>query len=131
MTEPLDSNSSAQSAPPRSGLRSLATLGAVPMLLVLVLPLVTLLFRARLGVLMQSLAERETIDAMVLSLATSSGTVILTMIFGLPLAYLLAHRLQGRRLWEVMIDLPTVMPPAVAGVALFTAFGRHGFLGPL
>ena len=131
MTEPLDSKSSDQSGSPRSGVRWLATLGAVPMLVVLVLPLITLLFRARLAVLMQSLAERETIDAMVLSLATSSGTVILTMIFGLPLAYLLAHRLKGQRLWEVMIDLPTVLPPAVAGVALFTAFGRHGFLGPL
>src|SRR6185437_13192959 len=101
--------SSDQSASPRSGLRWLAAFGAVPMLVVLILPLITLLFRARLGILMQSLAERETIDAMVLSLATSSGTVILTMIFGLPLAYLLAHRIYARRLWEVMIDLPTVL----------------------
>jgi molybdate transport system permease protein len=48
----------------------------------------------------------------------------------LPLAYLLARRrFRGQRLVEVLIDLPTVLPPAVAGLALLMAFGRRGLIG--
>jgi molybdate transport system permease protein len=56
--------------------------------------------------------------------------VILTFIFGTPLAYFLAnrkHRLHG--LVDTLVDLPTVLPPSVSGVALLLAFGRQGLIG--
>ena len=54
----------------------------------------------------------------------------MVIVLGLPLAYVLARRhFRGRRLVEVLIDLPTVLPPAVAGLALLMAFGRRGLIG--
>ena len=49
---------------------------------------------------------------------------------GLPIAYLLATGLPGKRLIETMLELPMVLPPTVAGVGLLLAFGRHGPGGP-
>jgi molybdate transport system permease protein len=69
-------------------------------------------------------------QAIGMSLQTSLITVALTVIFGSPLAYLLARRsFRFKRLVEALVDLPIVLPPAVAGVALLIAFGRHGILG--
>jgi len=61
---------------------------------------------------------------------TSTSTTVLTAIFGTPLAYALAHRyFRYQRLVDTLVDLPLVLPPAVAGVALLMAFGRRGILG--
>ncbi len=69
-------------------------------------------------------------DALILSLWTSTLTVILAVIFGTPVAYLLARRnFPGKAIVDALIDLPIVLPPTVAGVALLTAFGRRGLLG--
>lgn len=69
-------------------------------------------------------------QAIWLSLRTSMASTALAAFFGTPLAYLLARRhLPGRRLLESLLDLPLVLPPAVAGVALLMAFGRRGLIG--
>lgn len=77
-----------------------------------------------------ALRTSEARDALVLSLWTSSVTVLLAIAFGTPVAYLLARgRFPGRAFVDALIDLPIVLPPTVAGVALLTAFGRRGLIG--
>ena len=69
-------------------------------------------------------------QALTLSLWTSTITVALALLFGTPVAYLLARaRFPGRTIVDALIDLPIVLPPTVAGVALLTAFGRRGLIG--
>ena len=69
-------------------------------------------------------------QALTLSLWTSTVTVALALIFGTPIAYLLARtRFRGIAIVDALIDLPIVLPPTVAGVALLTAFGRRGLIG--
>jgi molybdate transport system permease protein len=63
-------------------------------------------------------------------MVTTLVTTLLTLLMGTPVAYLLARRsLRFRRLIDSLIDLPMVLPPSVAGVALLMAFGRRGLLG--
>lgn len=70
------------------------------------------------------------LEALRLSLWTSAVTVLLTLVFGTPVAYFLARTsFPGRAVVDGLIDLPIVLPPTVAGVALLTAFGRRGLLG--
>jgi ABC-type sulfate transport system permease subunit len=58
------------------------------------------------------------------------GATLLVMLLGLPTAYVLATRtFPGRRVLEVLLELPMVMPPTVAGLALLLTFGRAGLLG--
>jgi len=105
---------------------------AAPLLALLLLPLVALLLRTPPGTLTLALHEPGTRQAIALSLGTSLLTVLLALVCGTPLAYLLARRRPaGVALLEVLVDLPTVLPPAVAGLALLMAFGRRGVLGGL
>lgn len=69
-------------------------------------------------------------QALQLSLVTSLSSLGLTILFGTPVAYALARRqFRGMGLLETLIDMPTVLPPTVAGVALLMTFGRQGLLG--
>jgi molybdate transport system permease protein len=69
-------------------------------------------------------------QALTLSLVTSTIALGLTILLGTPLAYLLARRrFPGARLVDTLVDLPIVLPPAVAGLALLMAFGRRGLVG--
>ena len=71
-------------------------------------------------------------SALTLSLETTTVALLLTLAFGTPTAYLLARStFPGKRLLDSVVDLPIVVPPAVAGVALLLAFGRQGLLGPM
>ncbi len=70
-------------------------------------------------------------EALTLSLITTAIALFLSIAFGTPTAYLLARRrFRGRSVVSTLIDLPMVLPPAVAGIALLIAFGRRGLLGP-
>ncbi len=101
-----------------------------PLLALLLLPILALLLQTSPLTLARYLGERNTLQAIGLSLGTSTTTAIVVIVFGTPLAYLLARRrLRLRRLIEALIDLPTVLPPAVAGLALLMAFGRRGLIG--
>ncbi|HKF85605.1 MAG TPA: ABC transporter permease [Candidatus Limnocylindrales bacterium] len=95
------------------------------------LPVAVLVGRAVLdGALFASATVRVVVDALVLSLVTTSISLVLTVIIGIPLALLLARRtFRGQTLVETVIDLPIVLPPSVAGLALLLVFGRRGLLG--
>ena len=81
--------------------------------------------------LWETLREPLVTQALRLSLITSLSSLLLAILFGTPVAYLLArYRFRGARVVETLIDLPMVLPPTVAGVALLMAFGRRGLLGP-
>jgi len=95
------------------------------------LPVAVLLARALGGsALTDALGNQAVRDALALSLVTTAVTVVLTLAFGTPLAYLLARRrFRGASLVETAIDLPIVLPPSVAGLALLLVLGRQGVLG--
>ena len=100
-------------------------------LLFLGLPVVAIVARTILsGALGQALTSPAVLDALVLSLVTTATSLVLTVVFGLPLAIVMARgRLRGSTLLESVVDLPIVLPPSVAGLALLLAFGRAGLLG--
>ncbi len=72
----------------------------------------------------------QALSALKLSLLTSTITTVCAILFGTPLAYLLANWKFKFKSWiELLIDLPIVLPPSVAGLALLIAFGRRGLFG--
>jgi molybdate transport system permease protein len=99
--------------------------------LFLALPVAVLVARAVLdGSLARALTAKVVLDALVLSLATTAVSLVITVAFGLPLAIVLARRqFRGSGWVEAIIDLPIVLPPSVAGLALLLVLGRRGFLG--
>ena len=99
--------------------------------LVLGLPVFVLVARAILdGSLLETAGLAVVADALALSLATTAVTAFLTVAFGTPLALALARRrFRGQVMVETLIDLPIVLPPSVAGLALLLVFGRRGLLG--
>lgn len=106
--------------------------GAGLMFSLLVLPPIALLVRALATQAWRGVHQADAIwSAIGLSLATTGMTVLLTVLLGTPLAYVLARwRFPGRRVVSLFIELPIVLPPAVAGLALLLTFGRRGLLGP-
>jgi molybdate transport system permease protein len=99
-------------------------------LLFLVLPLVGLLVRAPWATLPRRLAEPGVLAALRLSLQTATLATVLCLVFGVPLAWLLARvEFRGRRLVRALVTVPLVLPPVVGGVALLLVFGRRGLLG--
>lgn len=99
-------------------------------LLLLLIPLTALLWRAAPGWLTGLWYAPTVLAALKLSLLTASLTTLIAILFGTPLAYLLArHQFWGKNLLDILIDLPMVLPPAVAGLALLIAFGRNGLVG--
>jgi len=103
---------------------------SLPFLIFLALPLAALLVRASPERILANLGRAEVDQAIWLSLSTSTFATGVTILFGTPLAYLMARRqFPLKRAVDTLIDLPTVLPPAVAGVALLLAFGRRGIIG--
>lgn len=98
----------------------------------ILLPLIAIGIRAvPSGALGDALSEPVVHAALRLSLLTTAVTLGLSLIFGTPMAWLLARRsFRGRSVVETLIDVPMVLPPAVAGLALLMAFGRRGVFGP-
>lgn len=73
----------------------------------------------------------EIIDALSLGLVTSLLAAFVSFVFGVPTAYLLATRnFMGKSIFDAVLDVPMVLPPAVAGLALLLAFAPRGLLGP-
>lgn len=98
--------------------------------LFLVIPFIALIWRAATLEGALALNQLSIISAVTLSLGTTAITVVLMVILGTPLAYILSrHRFPLQRLITVFVELPIVMPPVVAGLALLSAFGRRGLVG--
>lgn len=105
---------------------------SVPLLGFLLLPLMALLLRVSPEQLISHLGQSMVVQAITLSFSTTLIATALTIVLGTPLAYLLARRrFRWQRVIDTLIDLPTVLPPAVAGLALLMAFGRQGLIGGL
>jgi molybdate transport system permease protein len=135
------------SAPRRSALSAIAWPGALGLLsggllLLVALPVAGLLFSAPPRQLLAGLSDPLVVPALRLTLLTTTISVLAILTCGTPLAWVIAHRTSLRtptgqasrasRIWrvlETLVELPVVLPPAVAGVALLLAFGRRGLLG--
>jgi len=105
---------------------------AALMAIFFVLPFAGLVWRLfTLGGRLQP-GDTSVFSAASLSLGTTAAAVILIFILGTPLAYMLArYQFPFKQILTVIIELPIVMPPVVAGLALLSAFGRNGLLGPV
>ncbi|WP_436978847.1 ABC transporter permease [Streptomyces sp. enrichment culture] len=107
---------------------------AVPALLAiafLLVPLLGILTRTRWGELGSHLSSEGVTEAVKLSLLVSCGALALSLVLGVPLAWLLARvDFPGKALVRSLVLLPMVLPPTVGGVALLLGFGRRGLLGP-
>jgi molybdate transport system permease protein len=96
----------------------------------LTLPIIAVFVDTSPEELVASLGEPEALDALWLSLRTSLAALAIIVAVGTPAAYLLATRsFRGRALVMTLIELPLVLPPAVAGIALLAAFGPKGLFG--
>ena len=81
------------------------------------------------GSLRVALASPAVLTALWLSLITTAISLVITVVLGLPLAIVLARRrFRGKGWIEAIVDLPIVLPPSVAGLALLLVFGRRGLL---
>ena len=111
--------------------RSIALAAAcIPLLGFLVLPLLALVLRVSPARFFANLADPQVAQAVSLSLTTTAITLLLTVLAGTPVAYVLARRtFRGRVVLDTLVDLPMVLPPSVAGIALLVAFGRLGLIG--
>jgi molybdate transport system permease protein len=95
-----------------------------------VLPLIGLFKRAAWTTLVDDLTTTEALTALRLSLVCSLSATALSVLFGMPLAWVLARiRFPGRPLVRALVLLPLVLPPVVGGVALLAAFSRRGIVG--
>jgi molybdate transport system permease protein len=95
----------------------------------LVLPIVAIFVHVTPSRLVDQLSNPVVIDALLVSLKTTLVAQVLVLVFGTPTAYLLARRFRGRAILVTLVELPLVLPPAVAGIGLLVAFGRVGLLG--
>ena len=114
------------------GLTALVVIAAALLVLFLAVPLAAMVVRTVQEGQGLTAAARQTLrQALTLSLVTSLVALTVILALGTPLAYLLARRrFRGARVVDTLIDLPIVLPPSVAGIALLMAFGqRRGILG--
>ncbi len=111
--------------------RWVALLAAVTLVCFLALPLIGLLWRTVQR--FEGVSDRTATtlrEALTLSLVTTAVSMAIVLLLGTPLAYVLGrHTFRGKSVLETLIDLPIVLPPAVAGLALLMAFGRRGLVG--
>ncbi len=108
----------------------LLLIAALPAFAYLLIPLIALGGRLDVGQVVAAWRQPAVGDAVRVSLGTSLAATLLAVIGGTPLAWLLArHQFRGQRIIDTLVDLPMVLPPAVAGIALLLVFGRRGPLG--
>jgi molybdate transport system permease protein len=107
-------------------------LSSLPLFIFLLLPLAALFLGTSPTRMVANLTQPYILKAVGISLGTTFGATLVIILFGTPVAYLLARRqVPFRRLIDTLLDLPIVLPPAVAGIALLMAFGRQGVLGDM
>ena len=112
---------------PFAALLAAATIAALSFLL---LPIVAIFAELSPGDLREGLTSEVTRDALRVTIETNLVAMALIILFGTPTAYLLATRgFRGKALLVTLVELPLVLPPAVAGIGLLAAFGRLGLLG--
>ncbi|MCK9248158.1 MAG: ABC transporter permease [Solirubrobacteraceae bacterium] len=96
----------------------------------LTFPVVAIFVRSSPGALLDGLRDPSAQDALRLSLVCTSIAAAIIVVVGTPAAWLLAtRRFRGRSVVITLVELPLVMPPAVAGIGLLAAFGPQGIVG--
>jgi len=112
--------------------KALVIIAGGSMLLFLTIPLAVVIIKAIDAGLVEQLRQPTVVQAIKLSLITTLISVLLMTVLGTPLAYWLAQgHVPARPVVETLLDLPIVLPPAVAGLALLMTFGRQGAFGPV
>ena len=100
------------------------------LIILLIIPALIVLVKAIQPEFLPSVLSPVVTEALRLSLITTSISLSLSILMGLPTAYLLArYEFRGKRFLDTLIDLPLVLPPTVAGLALLLTFGRRGVIG--
>lgn len=118
------------SAARHSAFTSLLVLAVGLAVAFLALPVVAIFWEVGLGGLVDGLRSDVALDAFRVTLKTNAISMLLILGIGTPAAYFLAtRRFPGRALVVTILELPLVLPPAVAGIGLLAAFGRLGLLG--
>lgn len=114
---------------PLAGLLLWACLASV--LAFLTVPVAAVFAGASPATLLGKLGEAQSLQALLLSLQASTVAIAVVVALGTPAAWLLASRaFPGRALATTLVELPLVLPPAVAGIGLLATLGPHGLLGP-
>jgi molybdate transport system permease protein len=122
----------------RSRSRDAAALGtplvivppALLAVLFLLLPTLALLIRTPWGSIGEIYRDQGVWTALRLSATSSLEATAASLVFGVPLAWMLARfRMPGMGIIRAIVTIPLVLPPVIGGVALFAAFGRNGILG--
>jgi molybdate transport system permease protein len=122
----------------RAGAAGPVTLGVPRWILVIaavgalfiVLPIVGMTGRVDWAHFGGLITSRSAVTALLLSLRTAAASTVLCLLFGVPMALVLARsRFPGQRLVRAVVLLPLVLPPVVGGIALLSTFGRRGLLG--
>jgi len=105
-------------------------LAALPLLLLFILPIIVLLTRASPQQLLANLQEDQIRQAILISFRTTLISLVVIVATGTPLAFLMGrYQFRFKRALDTFIDLPIILPPAVAGLALLMTFGRRSLLG--
>ena len=107
------------------GVASLALLAGL-----IALPIMSLLIWTVSNSAWQEMTSPAAVDALLLSARTTGISMIIILLVGTPAAYVLArYDFPGKRVVNTLVDLPAVLPPSAAGIALLLAFGRVGLIG--
>jgi molybdate transport system permease protein len=107
-------------------------LSALPLLAFFLIPIVVLFTQTTPARVLASLSDPQVYQALSVSLKTTLISLCLILVLGTPVAFLLGRfKFRLKNLFETLVDLPTVLPPSVAGLALLLAFGRNGPLGSI
>ncbi len=94
------------------------------------LPLASLLIWTVSSASWRAMASPVAVEALLLSAKTTGVTMVIVLVVGTPAAYALARfEFLGKKVIDTLIDIPAVLPPSAAGIALLLAFGRFGVLG--
>jgi len=114
----------------RHGFTALLWAATVLALSFLVVPVAAIFLRVPPGELVSALGSSVARDALRVTLVTTLVAQVAILLVGTPAAYVIAtRRFRGRTLLVTLVELPLVLPPAVAGIGLLAAFGRFGLLG--
>lgn len=99
-------------------------------ILFIIFPVASLFFRITPEAFAESIVDPVVLDALILSFTTAAVSTCIVIVVGTPLSYINARKeYRGKEIVDTLTDLPIVLPPAVAGLALLMAFGRRGVIG--
>jgi molybdate transport system permease protein len=103
---------------------------ALPLILLITVPIAMLFTRTSLPELIANIGLQTVIQAISVSMRTTLVSVGLIVLLGTPVAYLMGrHQFRYKKALDALIDLPLVLPPSVAGLALLITLGRRGSIG--